>query len=123
MTTSRTKNTTRPAFAWLPAEARAALVAEVERTFDEAKATVAAYTNQPDLDDEPQQPAIDDDCMTDRDFRDCYGYPASWDDEVPKPRSNPDAAGLIEGMLRDAACSSDELDGGLFDHMRADGID
>ncbi|MFM0593978.1 hypothetical protein [Paraburkholderia dilworthii] len=53
--------------------------------------------------------------MTDRDFLNTYGYPASWDDEEPQPRPRPAPAGAIEAMLRDTAGSSDELDAGLFD--------
>ena len=112
MTISRTKNTTRPAFAWLPAEARAALVAEVERTFDEAKATVAALINRAGLDDDGH--------MNDRDFLDRYGYPASWDHEVPQPRQRPTPAGVTEAMLRGTACSSDEMDAGLFEGIGHD---
>ncbi|OLL33689.1 hypothetical protein BTH42_00495 [Burkholderia sp. SRS-W-2-2016] len=103
-----TKNTARTAFAWLPAEARAALVAEVERTFDEAKATIAAFINQADCDDGDE---------TDRDFMNRYGYPRSWDDEVPQPRQRPTPAGAIEAMLRSTACSSDEL---LFEGLTDD---
>ncbi|MCA8224833.1 hypothetical protein LGM69_25490 [Burkholderia multivorans] len=99
-----TKNTTRPAFAWLPAEERAALVAEVERAFDKAKATITAFINQADCDDDDE---------TDRDFMNRYGYPRSWDDEGPRPCPAP--AGAIEAMLRDPACSSDEMDAGLFE--------
>lgn len=107
-----TKNTTRPAFAWLPVEARAALVAEVERTFDEAKATVTAYINQAGLDDDGH--------LTDRDFLNTYGYPASWDNEVPQPRQRPTPAAVAEAMLRDTACSSDEMDAGIFEGLSDD---
>jgi hypothetical protein len=67
------------------------------------------------------QAAVIDDEMTDREFLDLYGYPASWDDEEPQPRPAPGA--VAEAMLRDAAGSSDEMDTGLFDHVRTDGID
>jgi hypothetical protein len=103
--TNQTNRATRVAFNWLPAEARAALVAEVERAFDEAKATIAAFINQADCDDDE----------TDRDFMNRYGYPRSWDDEEPQPRQRPTPAALAEAMLRGTACSSDEMDAGLFE--------
>jgi hypothetical protein len=53
--------------------------------------------------------------MTDRDFLNTYGYPSSWDDEEPQPRPAP--AALAEAMLRDTACSSDEL---LFEGLGDD---
>ncbi|WP_186264230.1 hypothetical protein [Burkholderia gladioli] len=46
-----------------------------------------------------------------------------WDRDVPQPRQRPTPAAVAEAMLRDAAGSSDELDAGLFDHIRADDID
>lgn len=107
-----TKNTNRNAFYWMAPKARAALVAEVERTFDEAKATVAALINRAGIDDDGH--------MNDRDFLDRYGYPASWDHEVPQPRQRPTPAGVTEAMLRDTACSSDEMDAGLFEGLSDD---
>lgn len=103
--TNRT-NKTRPAFTWLPAEARA----KIEQRFDEAKATLAAFINQADLDEDAGH-------MTDRDFLNTYGYPASWDSEVPQPRVRPTPAAVAEAMLRDTAGSSDEMDAGLFDSL------
>ena len=55
--------------------------------------------------------------MTDRDFLNTYGYPASWDDEEPQPRQRPTPAAVAEVMLRDTACSSDEL---LFEGLGDD---
>jgi len=107
-----TKNTNRNAFYWMAPKARAALVAEVERTFDEAKATVTAFINQAGLDDDGH--------LTDRDFLDRYGYPRSWDNEVPQPRVRPTPAAVAEAMLRDAAGSSDEMDAGLFEGIDHD---
>ncbi|RQT04341.1 hypothetical protein [Burkholderia contaminans] len=107
-----TKNTNRNAFYWMAPKARAALVAEVERTFDEAKATVTAFINQAGLDDDGH--------LTDRDFLDRYGYPASWDNEVPQPRQRPTPAAVVEAMLRDTAGSSDEMDAGLFEGIGHD---
>lgn len=45
------------------------------------------------------------------------------DREVPQPLRSPTPAAVIEMTLRDTAGSSDELDAGLFDHIRADDID
>lgn len=104
-----TKNTNRNAFYWMAPKARAALVAEVERTFDEAKATVAALINRAGIDDDGH--------MTDREHIDRYGYPASWDHEMPQPRVRPTSAAVVEAMLREVAGSSDEMDAGLFDHL------
>ncbi|PJO21634.1 hypothetical protein [Burkholderia glumae] len=106
--------TTRAPFYWMRPAERTTLACTTEQAFEEAKSTVAAFINQWDRDDGR---------MTDRDFLDRYGYPASWDNEVPQPRVRPTPAGVAEAMLRGTACSSDEMDAGLFDHIRADGID
>ncbi|MBR7945389.1 hypothetical protein [Burkholderia cenocepacia] len=117
-----TNDTTRDAFHRMNPEARAAIVAAAEQVFSDAKATLAAFVNGADLDDErePLQPTIDEGYMTDRDFLDRYGYPASWDNEVPQPRSRPMPAAVAETMLRDTAGSSDELDAGLFEGLGDD---
>ncbi|OBR53706.1 hypothetical protein [Paraburkholderia tropica] len=53
-------------------------------------------------------------------LRDLYGYPAAWDHEVLQPRKHPDPAGMVEASLRDTACSSDEMDTGLFEGIDHD---
>jgi len=63
-----------------------------------------------------QAAAIDDE-MTDREFLDLYGYPASWDDEEPQPRQRPTPSAVAEAMLRDPTGSSDEL---LFEGLTHD---
>ncbi|MEX3582025.1 MAG: hypothetical protein VB137_04185, partial [Burkholderia sp.] len=73
-----------------------------------AKATITAFINQADCDDGDE---------TDHDFMNRYGYPRSWDDEVPQPHQRPTPAGAIEAMLRGTACSSDEL---LFEGLADD---
>ncbi|HDR8945458.1 TPA: hypothetical protein QDA71_002451 [Burkholderia vietnamiensis] len=70
-------------------------------------------TNQADRDDAVVH-------MTDRDFLNTYGYPASWDREVTQPRQRPNPTGVVEAMLRDTACSSDEMDAGLFEGLSDD---
>ncbi|MBF3831143.1 hypothetical protein [Burkholderia pseudomallei] len=73
------------------------------------------FINQPD--DEEGGPVV---IETDRDFRDRHGYPAEWDVEVPQPRRRPNPTGVVEAMLRDTACSSDEMDSGLFEGLSDD---
>ncbi|HDR9169552.1 TPA: hypothetical protein QDB40_003549 [Burkholderia vietnamiensis] len=107
----------RDPFKRMTPEARAAIVAAVEQVFDQAKATIAAFILQPDDDEEPGSVIVD----TDRDFRDCYGYPASWDhEEVSQPRQRPTPGAMAEAMLRDTARSSDEMDEGLFEGIDHD---
>lgn len=111
-TVNRTVQADRDPFKRMTPEARAAIVAAVDHVFEHAKATFVAWINQPD--DEEHGPVI---YEADRDFRDCYGYPAAWDNEAPQPRKRLDPAGMIEAMLRDTACSSDE---GLFETIDHD---
>ncbi|WP_186020501.1 hypothetical protein [Burkholderia gladioli] len=100
----------RDPFKRMSPEARAAIQAAVDHVYAQACATLTAFMLQPD-DDEPAPMIVDD-------HRDRYGYPAEWDQEVPQPRKRPDPAGMIEAMLRDTACSSDEMDdAGLFDDI------
>ncbi|HDR8950402.1 TPA: hypothetical protein QDA82_000671 [Burkholderia vietnamiensis] len=115
--TNRT-NQKREPFYGMPPEARAELAAKVQQHYREGLALIAAFINQPD-DEEGGRVVVE----TDRDFLDRYGYPPEWDEEEPQPRAHPTSGTVIEAMLRDTACSSDEMDAGLFDHMRADGID
>jgi hypothetical protein len=70
-------------------------------------------TNQADRDDAVAH-------MTYRDVLNTYGYPASWDREVPQSRQRPNPTGVVEAMLRDTARSSDEMDVGLFEGMSDD---
>ena len=103
-----TNTTARAPFYWMRPADRTTLARTTEQAFEEAKATVTAFINQTDRDDGR---------MTDRDFLDRYGYPASWDNEVPQPRQRPTPAAVAEAMLRCTAGSSDEMDAGLFDHL------
>lgn len=108
--TDRTIQANREPFKRLTPEARAVIVAAVEKVFDQAKATIVAYILQPD-DEEPGPVIVD----TDRDFRDRNGYPAAWDhEEVTQPRQRPTPGAVDEAMLRDTARSSDEM-AGLLD--------
>ncbi len=107
--TNRNAQADRDPFKRMTPEARAAIVAAVEQVFDQAKATIAAFILQPD-----DGPVVVD---TDREFRDQHGYPAAWDADVPPLRQRPTPGAVAE------ARSSDEMDAGLFDHMRAHNID
>lgn len=113
--TNRT-NQKREPFYWMPPEARAELAAKVQQHYRDGLARIAAFINQPD-DDEQGGPVV---VETDRDFLDRYGYPAEWDKEERQPPQRPHPAGVIEAMLRDTACSSDEMDAGLFEGLSDD---
>ncbi|MDR8731352.1 hypothetical protein [Burkholderia pseudomultivorans] len=101
-----TNTTARAPFYWMRPAERTTLARTTEQAFEEAKSTVAAFIHQTDRDDGR---------MTERDFLDRYGYPASWDNEVPQPRQRPTPAAVAEAMLRCTAGSSDEMDAGLFE--------
>ncbi len=107
--TDRTIQANREPFKRLTPEARAPIVAAVEKVFDQAKATIVAFIMQPD--DEEHGPVVVD---TDRDFLEQHGYPRSWDEEAPQPRQRPTPGAVDEAMLRDTARSSDEM-AGLLD--------
>lgn len=100
-------------------EAYAALAAKVEQHYRDGLALLAAFFSQPD--DVECEPVDDDvDHMTERDFLNLYGYPRSWDEEERQPPQRPNPTGVVEAMLRDTACSSDEMDSGLFEGLSDD---
>ncbi|WP_343663232.1 hypothetical protein [Paraburkholderia tropica] len=128
--TNRNAQADRDPFKRMTPEARAAIVAAVEQVFDQAKATIAAFILQPDDDEEPGPVIYDagrvfeeldaENVMSEHDFLIMFGYPASWDAEAPQPRKRLDPTAMIEAMLRDSACSSDEMDEGLFEGIDHD---
>ncbi|MDN4573661.1 hypothetical protein DBB29_08745 [Pandoraea cepalis] len=108
--TNRNTQADREPFKRMNPESRAVIQSAVDQVY--ACAMLTAFMLQPD-DEEPAPMIVDD-------HRDRYGYPADWDHEVPQSRKRLDPAGTIEAMLRDTACSSDELDTGLFEGIDHD---